>query len=192
MKAMQSVEEGNEIRNHQFLILPPTKDPESDFPPNLDQLFLAGRRAFPFFLAGDEIFPSIFSGKEEFWRESPPGRQPPAAGTTITIDHRHGHRHRHHHPSILTHHRPIDQSIPLPSANTIMTSIDEDAFTIQLEDSRDVQMHFEVIKSENFAAVFHQYAKMKAYSSEFIAVFGIRMSIILRSIITCCSIVRSI
>jgi hypothetical protein len=49
-----------------------------------------------------------------------------------------------------------------------MTSIndddDDDCFTIQLEDSRDVQMHFEVMKTENFAAVFSQYSKMKDYS----------------------------
>jgi hypothetical protein len=63
----------------------------------------------------------------------------------------------------LTHHRSINQ---YRYHQRIMTSIDEDAFTIQLEDSRDVQMHFEVIKSDNFAAVFNQYAKMMKYSRE--------------------------
>lgn len=51
-----------------------------------------------------------------------------------------------------------------------MSPVHEDAFTIQLEDSRDVQMHFEVLKSENFAAVFSQYSKMKDYSREFILI----------------------
>ena len=61
-----------------------------------------------------------------------------------------------------------------------MTSIDDDddnCFTIQLEDSRDVQMHFEVMKSENFAVVFTQYSKMKDYSREFVFSFVIVYSI---------------
>ena len=49
-----------------------------------------------------------------------------------------------------------------------MSSMDADALTIQLEDSRDVQMHFEVEKSANFVAVFDQYSKMKDYSREFV------------------------
>eukprot|EP00580_Thalassiosira_gravida_P017402 CAMPEP_0201671072 /NCGR_PEP_ID=MMETSP0494-20130426/28528_1 /ASSEMBLY_ACC=CAM_ASM_000839 /TAXON_ID=420259 /ORGANISM="Thalassiosira gravida, Strain GMp14c1" /LENGTH=311 /DNA_ID=CAMNT_0048152311 /DNA_START=99 /DNA_END=1034 /DNA_ORIENTATION=+ len=41
------------------------------------------------------------------------------------------------------------------------SSNDDENITLQLEDSRDVQMHFEVEKSNNLDAVFRQYSKFK-------------------------------
>lgn len=47
-----------------------------------------------------------------------------------------------------------------------MASSDDGNFTLQLEDSRDVQMHFEVEKSAKLEAVFDQYSKFKAISRD--------------------------
>jgi len=57
-------------------------------------------------------------------------------------------------------------------------SNDDGNLTIQLEDSRDVQMHFEVDKSDNLDAVFNQYAKFKGLSNPDILQFTFNGKII--------------
>jgi len=47
-----------------------------------------------------------------------------------------------------------------------MTSSDDGTFTLQLEDSRDVQMHFEVDKSDDLDAVFGKYSQFKGLSTD--------------------------
>lgn len=47
-----------------------------------------------------------------------------------------------------------------------MANSDDDVLTIQLEDSRDVQMHFEVEKSGSLDAVFSQYTQFKGLTPE--------------------------
>jgi len=65
----------------------------------------------------------------------------------------------------------LDRVAILPSSHTTtmtttMATSDLD-FTIQLQDSRDVQMHFEVEKSGILQAVFDQYSKIEGLPREF-------------------------
>jgi hypothetical protein len=50
---------------------------------------------------------------------------------------------------------------------TITMATSDSDFTIQLQDSRDVQMHFEVEKSGILQAVFDQYSKIEGLPREF-------------------------
>jgi len=80
----------NRISNYH----PPTKDPKSDFPPNLERLVLAGSGLSHYFWRENEIFPIIFGGREVEVKEfGGPARTQPAR------------RHHHHHLSTtITHH----------------------------------------------------------------------------------------
>ena len=44
---------------------------------------------------------------------------------------------------------------------------DDNILTIELVDSRDLQMHFEVDKEGSFETVFHQYSQFKGLPCEF-------------------------
>lgn len=62
--------------------------------------------------------------------------------------------------------RSLRRIFPLHIQTATMVTSDSD-FTIQLQDSRDVQMYFEVEKSGILQAVFHQYSKIEGVPREF-------------------------